>query len=125
MKVTNSIMAFLFMLSVAVQFNDPDPLVWVLVYAAAAIACVLYAFQRLNWLVPAVIALVSSLWAVYLFPEMIGNINDSSLSDIFNFFNMKTLGTELIREIGGLLIIVVWMIVLAVAGRGEKHETGS
>jgi len=112
MKTANAIMAFLFMLSVAVQFNDPDPIAWVLVYGAAVLACIFFYFHRLNWAAPTAIGLIALLWACYLFPEMLNNMNDSSLSEIFNFFNMKTLGTELIREIGGLLIIVAWMAVL-------------
>ncbi len=120
MKITNAIMAFLFLLSVAVQFNDPDPLAWAVVYGAAALACVFFHFHRLNWTAPAAIGLIALLWAGYLFPGMINNMNDSSLPDIFNFFNMKTLGTELIREIGGLLIIVAWMAVVARLNYGKN-----
>ena len=40
-KATNALALAAFLFSVAVQFNDPDPLRWVAVYGAAAIVCLL------------------------------------------------------------------------------------
>lgn len=37
--------AGLFLVSAALQFNDPDPLYWSVAYAAAALACVRFAMR--------------------------------------------------------------------------------
>ena len=38
----------LFFVSAALQLNDPDPLYWIAVYAAAGVAAVLHALARAN-----------------------------------------------------------------------------
>ncbi len=40
-KVANWLMIAAFLFSVAVQYNDPDPIRWMLVYGLAALACIL------------------------------------------------------------------------------------
>ena len=37
--IANGIMAAMFLLSAVLQYNDPDPLRWIALYAAAALAC--------------------------------------------------------------------------------------
>jgi len=112
-KTINAIMALLFLLSAALQINDPDPLAWILVYSAAAMICVLFHLSRLDWRTATAIALVAALWLGFIFPQMIENLGESSLAEILDFSHMKTLGTELIREVGGLLIVIAWMTALA------------
>src|SRR5690606_17400845 len=44
MKVLNLILAALFIGFAFVQINDPDPVLWILIYGLMAVACVLAAF---------------------------------------------------------------------------------
>ena len=46
MKILNYVMAAAFIFSVIVQFNDPDPLLWMLIYGLAGAACVLAMRRR-------------------------------------------------------------------------------
>jgi hypothetical protein len=44
MKIVNSILALLFLVFAFVQFNDPDPILWVIIYNNMAVLCVLAIF---------------------------------------------------------------------------------
>jgi hypothetical protein len=44
MKIVNILLALLFASFAAVQFNDPDPLIWIFIYGAVAILCALASF---------------------------------------------------------------------------------
>ena len=54
-KVANWLMIAAFLFSVAVQYNDPDPIRWMLVYGLAALACILKLRGRLSWYFPAAV----------------------------------------------------------------------
>lgn len=44
MKVLNLVLAVFFLLFAFVQVNDPDPVLWIIIYGLMAVACVLAAF---------------------------------------------------------------------------------
>jgi hypothetical protein len=46
MKVLNLVLAAMFIVFAFVQINDPDPVLWILIYGIMAVACVLAAFGR-------------------------------------------------------------------------------
>jgi hypothetical protein len=104
------LLAFIF--SVIVQLNDPDPVRWVLIYAFAAFACALELLRRSHWILPAALAVASLAWAATLAPRVIGKVR---FADLFAEFEMKNLAIEEAREMWGLVIIAVWMVVLVVA----------
>jgi hypothetical protein len=109
MKILNYVMAAAFLFSVIVQYNDPDPLIWMLVYGLAGAACVLAILRRSNWIFPAAIGLVTLVWALTLAPAVIGKV---AFGELFEAFEMKDQRVEAAREFGGLLIIAFWMAVL-------------
>lgn len=45
MKVLNLVLAAIFLLFAFVQVNDPDPVLWILIYGIMAVACILAAFR--------------------------------------------------------------------------------
>jgi hypothetical protein len=45
MKVVNLLLAVMFVAFAYVQINDPDPVLWILIYGAMAVICVLAAFR--------------------------------------------------------------------------------
>ena len=109
MKILNYLMTALFLFSVIVQYNDPDPLRWMLIYGLAGAACVLAIADRLNWMFPAVIGVVALVWALKLAPNVIGKV---AFGELFEAFEMKDERVEVAREFGGLLIVAFWMAVL-------------
>lgn len=100
----------MFLMSVAVQYNDPDPLLWMAIYGAAAVACALSLARRLPRWLPIVIALVAILWSLRIAPRVLGTV---PFLDMFAAWEMKDTGIEESREMYGLLLIATWMLVLA------------
>jgi hypothetical protein len=109
----NGLMAILFLVAVAVQRNDPDPLRWMAIYGLAALACVLAVAGRLPRLAPVLIGLVALVWAATIAPGVLGRV---SLGDLFESYAMKSESVEEAREMGGLTIVTVWMALLALVG---------
>ncbi len=79
MRVLCGVLAALLVLFAAVQANDPDPLFWAAIYAAAADWCALAAFRPalLRTGVPRVLLLLSlgaAAWGVVaFFPRAVGS----------------------------------------------------
>jgi hypothetical protein len=113
----NWLMAALFGLAAALQYNDPDPLQWIAIYAAAAIACVLWGLRRTTWPLAAAVTLSAAVWAGLLVPQVLGHIQ---LSDLFLRMSEKGGRVEIGREIGGLVLVAAWMIVLQVSERRRR-----
>jgi hypothetical protein len=120
--VANWVMAVVFGLSLAVQINDPDPLRWILLYAAAAAVCVLEARRRTPWPVAAGVALIALLSAAWIGRDA----RFVPIRSLFAEWEMRDTAVEEEREIGGLLIVMVWTTAVAiVARRGVRGRAGS
>ena len=100
-----------FLLSVMVQYNDPDPWGWALLYGLAAGCCVAFYLQSLYWPVSAVLAAAALAWCLWLLPQFIGQVE---LRDIFASLRMQTEAVEEAREAGGTLLVALWMLILSV-----------
>ena len=107
-RILDGIMLLLFAFSVVVQVNDPDPLRWIAIYGAAAVACLIG--RQLHWTVPVAIGLVALAWAITLAPNVIGMV---PFREMFREFEMKNRGVEESREMYGLVLVAAWMAVLA------------
>lgn len=107
-NILNGFFAFIFLLSAAVQYNDPDNVMWLAVYLAATAMC-LDQIKKwgLRWLAPALLV-VTLPWIIYLLPA----IGAASIDDIFASLSMKTKAVEEAREAGGLAIVALWAAVL-------------
>jgi hypothetical protein len=103
--------AALFAYAAAVQYNDPDVLRWLLLYAAASLLCLEAVFRWPPAWVPAAVAIVAIVWAGTLAPHVV-----SQRALTFD---------EEERELGGLLIVAVSMAVLAWAARRGESPPGS
>lgn len=109
-KVADVVFLLLFMFSVVVQYNDPDLYVWMVIYGAAAVACLLSLRNRLPRWLPMVVALVAILWATTILPRVLGKV---PFLDMFAAWEMKDTGIEESREMYGLFLVAGWMLVLA------------
>jgi hypothetical protein len=85
--------ALAFCACVAVQFNDPDPGRWIVIYTAAAVACGLDAFGLRRPILPWGLLGVALLWAATLAAGLDGAALQRGFDD------------EVIRELGGLLLV--------------------
>jgi len=117
LKIANWVMLAAFLFSVAVQYNDPDPVRWMLVYGLAGLACILKLRHLLRWYFPAALAVVALVWAASIAPRVIGK---TTFGAMFQSFDMINSAVEEAREMGGLLIVAAWMGVLVLASRKKR-----
>jgi hypothetical protein len=109
LRILTALMGVYCLAAAALQYNDPDPVQWMAIYGAAALACGLALAGRLwRWYAVGV-AVVAAAWAAALAPGVIGHV---APRDLFGEAGMLTPRVEEAREMLGLLIVVVWMVVL-------------
>ncbi len=118
-RLLDAVFALLFVFAAVVQVNDPDPLSWVLIYAAAAWASVLSALGRVTRLLPSGIAAVALLWAATIVPRVVGRV---PFGEMFREWEMQNAGVEESRELYGLILIALWMA--SVALRATRRSMG-
>ena len=108
-KLANGIMLLMFVLSAVVQFNDPDPVRWAAMYGAAATVCALELRRRAPAWVPPVLAVIALVWAGSLYDRA----HAVPLSSLFSEWEMRDALIEEAREMYGLAIVAIWMMVIA------------
>ena len=97
--------AVLFLLFAAVQYNDPDPQVWIPIYAFAAMACLMALTQIARPWFYGLMALIYAGTAYYQWPPAFEGF-------WLNEVGMKTMNVELAREAGGLAICALAMVLM-------------
>ena len=110
----NAVMMVLFLVCVALQYNDPDPYYWMPLYGGGALACFLRWRRMPHRLVATVVGLVAVVWAGFLVPQVVGK---SHFADMFEAWKAMTPESERARELGGLLIVAAWTLLLALSRR--------
>jgi hypothetical protein len=118
-KVANVAMLVLFLVAAGLQYNDPDPMVWIGMYGLAAVASGLYAAQRLAWSFAASVGVAALVWAATFAPRVLGT---ASPGDLVRSMKAETPQVEESREALGLLIVAAWMAALAVRARRAQKE---
>lgn len=113
-RVASLVAALLFVFSLALQINDPDPLPWIAVYGAAALAAVAAARApgRLPWPLPAAIGAAALVWGLRLATRSLGVEPPGRM---FEAWEMKNVAVEESRESIGLFLVAAWMLVLVAA----------
>jgi hypothetical protein len=106
-RVAAGALAALFVVAAALQLNDPDPLGWTAIYAAAALAAALAASGRGVWPLAATVGLVAAVWAAAMAPAA------AKLGDLARAMGPDT-GAEEARELVGLLLVAAAMAALVV-----------
>lgn len=121
-RAANIVALLVFAFSAVVQFNDPDPLVWMAIYAAAAAACGLELAGKGRWWLATAVAAVALAWSAALVPGVVGRV---PFLEMFSAWEMKDRGIEESREMYGLLIAAAWMAVLALVQRRRRAQVTS
>jgi hypothetical protein len=112
-RIASVLMGMLFLFGTSVQYNDPDPLQWALIYVAAAVQSFVASRRALPWWLPAGTGVIAILWALVI----AFRVEASVLRQMFGEFGMASLEIEEAREAFGLVIIGAWMGVLSRSGR--------
>ena len=105
-------MTGLLILSAIVQWNDPDPLRWILCYSVSAIITLCSLIRSLPPSIPLIWGLVVLLSSLFVGMDFLMSEEQFDWDLFWNVIAMKNETVELGRELGGLLLVTVWMAVL-------------
>lgn len=114
MKIFNIIFLVLFVISAGLQYNDPDPYIWIPIYLFAAFFC----FRALQKKYDAALYTASltlfSIFAIYLFFDSTGVLtwlNEHEAENIAQSMKATRPWIEETREFFGLVIIISVMLI--------------
>ncbi|HZF66078.1 MAG TPA: transmembrane 220 family protein [Chitinophagaceae bacterium] len=114
MKLFNIIFIVLFIISAGLQYNDPDPYIWIPIYLYGAFLCYLALKRRY---IPVLFIgglVVYGGYALYLFFDKEGVLNwagEHGAESIVQSMKATKPWIEATREFGGLLILVISIII--------------
>lgn len=103
--------AILSIISAALQYNDPDPIIWILIWGTSAIISFLFVFNKISFIITMIVGFLSFMGFIYLYPSNFQG---------FNLNNGDIENVELGREAFGLLIIALAMFVFSLRIRYIK-----
>jgi len=105
-KLLNGLVAVSFLAFAALQFNDPDPLIWVLIYTSIALLAILELFNISNQLFTRLLYLALFLYWICYIPDFIAWAKGGFIS-ITGSMEAENPLIENIREFGGLSIALI------------------
>lgn len=114
MKIFNLLFCLLFIVSAGLQYNDPDPYLWIPLYLYSAVLCWL-AFKQ-KYYPPLYLAgiAVYTIYAAYLFfvdDGMLDWIREHESENIAQEMKATKPWIEATREVLGLMIMVIVLLV--------------
>ena len=114
MKRFNQLFVFIFILFAAVQYNDPDPYLWIPIYLYPAVLCFLAAREKFYKNAYTGGFIFSSLYAVYKLLDQNGVIDWMRFHDAANIaatMKAEQPWIEESREFFGLAIILIVLFI--------------
>jgi hypothetical protein len=123
MRLANFILAAVFALFAIVQYNDPDPLRWILLYGFIALVSLLAGFRRYYPIVLTLGVIVCVVWALSLFPSVRELFIENNPSDLVESMQAKKPYIEGSRESFGLLLSAAVLIFQMWSYRRLKRRT--
>ena len=125
MKAFNLIFCLLFVFSAALQYNDPDPYLWMPIYMYGAVLCWL-AFRNNYYPKAYLIGIFIYLaYAIYLFfakDGVLDWVNKHNAEDIAATMKAEKPWIEETREFFGLIILIVVLAVDYFYSRRKAHR---
>ncbi|WP_207493800.1 transmembrane 220 family protein [Aridibaculum aurantiacum] len=110
MRLFNIVFLILFVLSAALQYNDPDPFLWMPLYLYGAFLCFRALQNRYNRTLFIIGLAVYIPFAIYLFFEKDGVLswmNDHAAENIVQSMKATKPWIEETREFFGLLLLII------------------
>jgi hypothetical protein len=111
MKIVNWILALLWLSFVIVQYNDPDPVQWMLIYGLVVVVCAMAAMKKYSKPLIGIGIAVAVIWAATLMPAVIDYFSSHKSNEIFEHMSPSKLFIEEARECFGLLLsaaVLIW-----------------
>jgi hypothetical protein len=112
MKIFNIVFALIFLTFVYVQFNDPDPMLWILIYGSMVVMCGLAVVNLYPKRVYLVLLVLFVGFSMIYIPSVLVWMQQDDLTALFDeVAKMEHLYIEESREFLGLMICVVVLVV--------------
>jgi hypothetical protein len=117
MRIACFVVAGVFLLGAVVQWNDPDPALWILGYLVGAALSLHAGLGYRAFLPNAIAALVFGVWGATLVTPLL----DAPV-DAFTSFRMESDSHEEPREAVGLALLSGWCVFLSLRARPESER---
>jgi hypothetical protein len=122
MRVFNIIFTILFLVSAALQYNDPDPYLWIPIYLLGAYLC-WSAYKGIHRRRLSIIAiLIYTAYALFLFIDDNGVLSwarDHAAESLVQTMKADKPWIEETREFGGLVILIAVAVINLIAYRSK------
>jgi hypothetical protein len=121
MRVVNFILAIMFMGFAFLQLNDPDPVIWILIYGVMAVFCVMAMFDFYSRKALIAVLLIYTAYSFFYIPGVIEWLQHDKRSALFDdVAKMEHLYIEESREFLGLLICIAVLAVYLYRARKTR-----
>jgi hypothetical protein len=108
MKFLHGFLALMFLAFAGLQFNDPDPALWILIYASMAFMCAMAFFKVFSKTAMAILAAGYIVYCFFLWPGVSEWLTQENKRVLFDdVMKMEHLYIEESREFLGLVICLV------------------
>ena len=114
MKVFNGVCTILFLIAAVLQYNDPDPYIWIPIYLYAAVLCFLAIRKKYYPSLYLIGILIFALYATYLFfaPDGVGDwLQQHNAENIAQSMKAEKPWIEATREFFGLILLIAALLV--------------
>jgi Transmembrane family 220, helix len=108
MKIFNIVFCIIFILFAVVQYNDPDPLLWVPIYLFPAATCAYAAMGKYNKTMILIGLIPLTLFMLSYVPAFVDWVK-MGMPSVVETMKAEKPFVELTREFGGLVICVAVM----------------
>lgn len=121
MKAVNLLLALMFVAFAFVQINDPDPVVWILVYGSMAVVCIMAAFRVYPKLFMMGLLGCFVVYSFFFYQGVIEWWTQDDKSVLFDdIAKMQHPYIEESREFLGLLICIIVLVIHLVLSRRQQ-----
>ena len=114
MKVVNISFAVIFILFALLQYNDPDPYLWIPIYGYAAIVCMLNAgnkYDRFAHIAGIIFCIGFGIKQLFVRDGVLDWIRRYDTENLVQSMKATKPWIENTREFGGLIIIVLVLLI--------------
>ena len=121
MRIVNFILAIMFLLFAFVQINDPDPVIWILIYGAMAVLSIMAIFEFYPTKFTIGLLVLYILYSIVYIPGVLEWLRQENKAMLFDdVAKMQYPYVEEAREFLGLVICIIVLIVFVIRARRKK-----
>ena len=125
MKAFNLFFFLIFIISAVLQYNDPDPFLWILLYLYGALWCFLATKNIFNLKAYVVGIVIYLAYAIYLFFDETGVLSwfyEHNAENIVQSMKATKPWIEETREFGGLILLIIALLTNLLYYRKKKQD---